>query len=162
MPHNGRKRGKNNLLVFTRYLFSTKRDGNTMLRFLSLTTALSTALISFLPKVAFGIPPAGNIYDSQSEIAYPSSDSNSVIINSTDRFPTRVGYPVNNQGTVIVNPNNRLPTRVGYPINNYGTVIINQNNVNRTFRQNSCGSAIIGNPIPSPVPVNLYTGRFCQ
>lgn len=134
-----------------------------MLRFLSLTTALSTALISFLPKVAFGIPPTGNIYDSPTGIIYPSSDSNTVIINSTDRFPARVGYPGNNYGPVIVNPNNRFPTQVGYPTNNYDTGIINQNNVNRTFQQpSSCGTARIGNPIPSPVPVNLYTGRFCQ
>ena len=131
-----------------------------MLRLL-MTTALSTALIPFLPEVAFGIPPTGNIYDSPG-ITYPSNDSNTVIINSTDRFPTRVGYPGNNYGTVIVNPNNRFPTRVGYPTNNYGTVIINQNNTNRTFQQPSCGSAVIGSPIPSPVPVNLYTGRFCR
>lgn len=148
--------GEFNPLVSTGCLLVTKWDGNNMLRFLSLTTALSTALLSFLPEVAFGIPPTGNIYDSQTGITYPSSGSNTVIFNSNDRFPTQAGYPVNEYGTVIVNQNNRFPTRVGYPTNNYGTVIINPN-----LRQSNCGTLRIGNPIPSPVPVNLYTGRFC-
>lgn len=128
-----------------------------MLRFLYVMTALSTALIPFLPEVAFGLP-LDPVYNGSLPTTFDSiGNPHGVIV--PNYYPSGGAYPINNYGTVIVNPNNRY-SRGAYPINNYGTVIVNPNNANSNRRSN-CGLSRIGNPIPSPVPVNLYTGRFC-
>ena len=110
--------------------------GNTMLKFLSLSAALSVALVSFLPEVGFSFP------------------RRVVIINNS---PTVIVPPASNYGTVIVNPSRRYRTRIVDPINNSGTEIVNP-----TFQQPSCGSVIMGSSIPSPVPVNPNTGLSCR
>jgi hypothetical protein len=127
-----------------------------MLKFLGFTAALSVACVTFLPEVAFGLPPVVDINNSPTVILDPINNYDRVIVNPINRFPTRRIYPINNYGTVNVYPNNRFPTRRVYPINNYGTV-----NVNPNPQQPSCGSMIYGSPIPSPVPVNPYTGHRC-
>lgn len=130
-----------------------------MLRFLYLITALSTALIPFLPEVAVGLPLDAE-YNGSLPTTFDSISNPYGVIVSPNRYPSGGAYPINNYGTVIVNPSDRY-SRGAYPINNYGTVIVDPNNANSSSRRSNCGLSRIGNPIPSPVPVNLYTGRFC-
>lgn len=133
-----------------------------MLRFLLLSVTITAALVPFLPKVAFGLPAVVDINNPPTVILDPNSNSGTVIGNPINRVPTGVVYPINNSGTVIGNPINRVPTGVVNPINNFGTVIINPTNVNPPVQQSSCGSMVFGSPIPSPVPVDAYTGRLCR
>jgi hypothetical protein len=58
-----------------------------MLKFLGITAALSAAFATFLPEVAFGLPPVVDINNS----------------------PAVIPDPINNYGRVIVNPINRFP-----------------------------------------------------
>lgn len=133
-----------------------------MLKLLRLSTALAVALVPFLPEAAFSLPSVAQVNNSQTVILDPVNNSGRVIGYPVNRFPTGVSYPVNNYGRVTGYPVNRFPSGASYPINNFGTVIINPNNVNPTPQQSSCGSMIIGSSIPSPVPVDAYTGRFCR
>lgn len=129
-----------------------------MLKFLYLMTALSTALTPFLPEVAFGLPLDAE-YNGSLPTTFDSNNPYGVIVNP-NHYPARGAYPINNYGTVIVNPSDRY-SRGADPINNYGTVIVSPNNLNSTSRRSRCGLSRLGNPIPSPVPVDFYTGRFC-
>lgn len=132
-----------------------------MLRFLYLTAALSTALIPFLPDVAFGLPLDINAGNSSTVVGYPLSNPN-VVIAPGYGYSTAVPYPGYNS-TIIVDPGyNSYSPRTPYTINNFGTVIIQPRNNSPISQHSHCGTAVIGNPIPSPVPVDLYTGRFCQ
>jgi hypothetical protein len=42
------------------------------------------------------------------------------------------------------------------------TVIFQQNNIYPSSSQSTCTTSIIGSPIPSPIPLNRYTGAPCR
>ncbi len=136
------------------------------MRFLSLTTALCAALVPFLPGVAFGLTPDGNINNSSPVIVNPNTNPGTVIVNPVNPYPTGIVDPNSYPNTVILSPVNPYPTgRVG-PINNYGTVIVNPSQVNPqvnpTVQQPTCSGVVMGSPIPRPVPINTATGRPCN
>jgi hypothetical protein len=109
-------------------------------------------------------------------ITDPNSNNGTVIVNPTNPSPT-ITDP-NSNGTVIVNPTN--PYVNSYPLETItpnsnpsvvivkpsAPVIVNPSQPNVTSQpehhQSNCGGVIFGSPIPSPVPVNPYTGRFCH
>ncbi len=154
-----------------------------MLRTLILTNALF-AVVSFMPKVAFGLPSVGNINNSPTAslaqnsypstvivgpgnsyptgTVYPNSYPNTVIVGPGNSYPTGTVYPNSYPNTVIVGPGNSYPTGTIYPNSYPGAVIVKPNRVNPPSEQSSCGGIIFGSPIPSPVPVNPYTGGFCR
>lgn len=64
--------------------------------------------------------------------------------------------PRSRSRSVIIVPANANITVISTPSNSVNNVIIN------TSPSPQCGSAVLGSPIPSPVPVNLYTGQPCN
>jgi len=132
-----------------------------MLRTLILTNALF-AVVSFMPKVAFGLPSVGNINNSPTASLAQNSYPSTVIVGPGNSYPTGTVYPNSYPNTVIVGPGNSYPTGTIYPNSYPGAVIVKPNRVNPPSEQSSCGGIIFGSPIPSPVPVNPYTGGFCR
>lgn len=141
-----------------------------MLKFLSLTAALSTAFVTFLSEASLAMPVILN-----------TNQPSQVMVNSTNSSTTGFYSPFNNSNQVIVDPFNRSQTsingsfynnpyasynnpytRTTYPSNGSQLVIINIINVNRIPLQSTCSTAIIGSPIPSPIPINTRTGLPCR
>ena len=141
-----------------------------MLKFLSLTAALSTAFVTFLSEASLAMPLILN-----------TNQPSQVMVNSTNGWTTGFYGPFNNSSQVIVAPFNRPQTsingsfynnpyasynnpytRTTYPSNGSQIVIINIINVNRIPMQATCSTAIIGSPIPSPIPLNTRTGLPCR
>jgi hypothetical protein len=109
-----------------------------------------------------------------------SLDQNSAIADIISVQGSRVNQrpivvaPVHPYGTVIVRPHHPrrsivigptyyspsyqlvspVPSRYTTPTYVPSTVIVNP-------YRSQCGTSVIGSPIPSPVPVNLYTGKRC-
>ena len=153
-----------------------------MLKYVILTNALFVAIVSFAPKAAFGLP-FGNINNSPTSLAQ-NSYPNTVIVSPGNSYPTGTIYPNSYPNTVIVSPGNSYPTGAIYPNSYPSTVIVSPGNsyptgaispnsypnaaigrpsqVNPPLAQPSCGGTILGSSIPSPVPVNPYTGHFCR
>jgi hypothetical protein len=133
-----------------------------MLKPLSLITALSVATIPLLPQVAHSQTATitfPQVIQTQPSVVYPSANTRTVIVN-----------PYGNTRTVIIQRNNGFGTNgfgtfgtYGYPqtvivapIIQPPTVIIKPGYSRRT-----CSTAILGSPIPSPIPLNQATGLPC-
>jgi hypothetical protein len=133
-----------------------------MLKFLSLTAALSTAFVTLLSGPSLGFPLVLNTNDPSQVIFNPTNGSTTGFYDPFNNSRQVIFNPSNGSQTVIGSPYNNPYTRTTYPSNGSQIVIINIINVNRIPLQSTCSTAIIGSPIPSPIPLNTRTGLPCR
>ena len=162
-----------------------------MWRSLSIITGLSVAINTLVVSSVFAIPieirinsrpnhnysrqriiiNGQNRYDHYHQNRYYHQGQN-VIINPHNTSQTII-IPGNNSSTIIVTPNNNnYPNSYYYNYGNYGNH--NYNNYPNNYgnygnynnypyvQQRNCTNLIQGSPIPSPVPIDTVTGRFCN
>jgi hypothetical protein len=152
-----------------------------MWRFLIMTLAVSVGadllLISGVDAIPVGsmitnyTPKNNNRYHHKQKViiqgqnfqrfGYPNgSFSQTVIINPSDNKQIIV-IPGNNVRTIIVNPSNGYYNQGDNQYNGYNPGY--NNGYNNGYNQiRNCTTLIPGSPIPSPVPIDSVTGKFCN
>lgn len=138
-----------------------------MLKLFSKTVSVAVAI--FIPGVAFALPvvtinnpqPIIDPFYSSQPIIDPYYGIQPVIPQSIYGSQTVIVNPSRRTNTVIVSPSNGSQTVIVNQGKRSQTVIVNPNNSYPIFGQSNCSSMIMGSPIPSPVPMNTQTGRFC-
>jgi hypothetical protein len=163
-----------------------------MLKHLFLTAALSAATLSLGSQAAMGqfagsVNGQSSDGFNQAQVfrSQPFGSTRTVIVNPY-RHPSQIDYFGN--GTVIIERDrfsdpfsrHRIQPVIVTPIIRPRTVIINPDGYSdryyrggyrsryrdgysrRYYGNQSCGTMILGSPIPSPIPVNPITGIACR